>query len=64
MNTRPDLRSTEGIAYTVGALCGVQLGHERPFSYLFEMLVRAPRGTRLPMLRGALDGFAVRLRRP
>lgn len=59
-------RSTldDKLAYTVGALCGVQLGHERPYRHVFGLLARAPRGTRLPMLRGMLDGFAARLRRP
>lgn len=51
------------MAYAVGALCGVQLGHERPYHYLLTMLVRAPRGLRLSMLHGAIDGFAARFRR-
>ena len=59
MNPTVEMR----MAYAVGALCGVQLGHERPYRYLFVMLARAPSGTRLSMLHGALDGLAARFRR-
>jgi hypothetical protein len=60
---RERITTERRMAYIVGALCGVQLGHERPYHEVLVLLVQAPSGTRLSMLHGAINGVLLRARR-